>query len=728
MNNTVYPEHHWLFPKTGILFFILLLPLFLPDISGQSFKWENGVPENLGFSSEKLNAMRDTLANHKTSSILVIRNDKIILEWYAPGWDADKKHGTASLAKALVGGMSLVLALDDGRMNVDDPVCKYIPEWKNDQEKSKITIRQLATHSSGIEDSEISEKDIAEAKALGIQMKDKHMDIPGWKGNFWRQDPDPFTMSRDFAPVTFTPGTSYQYSNPGMALLAYAVTSSYRGTEYKDIRSLLRDRIYQPIGLKENEWQVGYGKTFKVNDLELVANWGGAAFTPRAAARIGRLMLNKGNWDGKQLISSSWVEKVVKYAGTPLPSRAGEETYAAACGLAWYTNFDGVWQRAPRDLFFGSGAGNQIMIVIPSLNMIIVRNGEDMHNQAKREAYHHGYIHYLINPLMDAYIEPPYPESELIKEVKFAPVSTIIRKAEGCDNWPITWADDNNLYSAYGDGWGFEPKVEKKLSLGLVKIVGNPDNFQGINIRSESGEQTGQGRFGKKASGMLMVKGVLYMWMRNANKSGEESQLAWSSDHGKTWNFCDWKFTESFGLAAFVNFGKNYKGARDKFVYIHSIDDKDAYVTADRMVMARVPKNKIRDRSAYEFFKSVDNQGNPVWSKNIGDRRAVFTHPAMCYRGGMSYNAGLKRYLWCQIHPDSKHPQGPRFQGGFGIYEAPEPWGPWSTVYYTRDWDVGPGESSSFPTKWMSKDGKICYLVFSGDDYFSVRKVEFVTR
>ena len=63
-----------------------------------------------------------------------------------------------------------------------------------------------------------------------------------------------------------------------------------------------------------------------------------------------------------------------------------------------------------------------------------------------------------------------------------------------------------------------------------------------------------------------------------------------------------------------------------------------------------------------------------------------------------------------------------RFSGGFGIFDAPEPWGPWTTVFYTEAWDVGPGESSSLPTKWMSADGQTVYLVFSGDDNFSVRK------
>ena len=66
--------------------------------------------------------------------------------------------------------------------------------------------------------------------------------------------------------------------------------------------------------------------------------------------------------------------------------------------------------------------------------------------------------------------------------------------------------------------------------------------------------------------------------------------------------------------------------------------------------------------------------------------------------------------------------------GGFGIYDAPEPWGPWTTVYYTEEWDVGPGETSSLPTKWMGADGKTLHLVFSGDDSFSVRKLTLELR
>src|SRR5690606_25871265 len=150
------------------------------------------------------------------------------------------------------------------------------------------------------------------------------------------------------------------------------------------------------IGITEKEWSVGYGKTYTVNGLDLVANWGGAAFTPRAAAKIGRLMMNKGNWEGKQLISSKWAEKVVEYAGTPLPPRNAKDI-AQACGLSWYRNFDAAWERTPRDLFSGAGAGNQTLLVIPSLQLIVVRNGGDMFDPKKGEGFNYGVERYLVN-------------------------------------------------------------------------------------------------------------------------------------------------------------------------------------------------------------------------------------------------------------------------------------------------------------------------------------------
>ena len=125
----------------------------------------------------------------------------------------------------------------------------------------------------------------------------------------------------------------------------------------------------------------------------------------------------------------------------------------------------------------------------------------------------------------------PYPPSQTIQGIEWAPADTILRKAEGGDNWPITWADDGNLYTAYGDGQGFEPKVDKKLSLGFAKIIDGPQDFKGVNIRSRTGELVGEGSAGPKASGMLCVDGILYMLGRNVGNS----QVAWSDDHAVNW-------------------------------------------------------------------------------------------------------------------------------------------------------------------------------------------------
>lgn len=320
-------------------------------------------------------------------------------------------------------------------------------------------------------------------------------------------------------------------------------------------------------------------------------------------------------------------------------------------------------------------------------------------------------------------MKPPYPPSSLIKGIEWAPKETIIRTAKDGDNWPLTWADDDALYTTWGDGTGFIPKVPTKLSMGFARITGSPVDFSGVNIRSPA-EQLGQGRDGKKGWGLLCVDGVLHLWLGHADNRGGMTQLARSSDHARTWTFAEWKFAE-FGMMGFVNFGRNYAGARDDFVYAYSHDDPRADTPADRFVLLRAPKDRVTERDAWEFMVKLDSEGHPIWTRDIQQRGAVFEHRDACLRSAMTYCAPLKRYLWWQHLPQprgvTKDRGDTRFTGGFAIYDAPAPWGPWTTAFFTPQWDVGPGEHGDFPTKWMSADGKSLHLVFSGDDAFSVR-------
>ena len=321
----------------------------------------------------------------------------------------------------------------------------------------------------------------------------------------------------------------------------------------------------------------------------------------------------------------------------------------------------------------------------------------------------------------------PYPPSPVIRTIVWAPVDTITRKAPGGDNWPITWADDDAIYTTWGDGWGFEPKLPNKLSMGFARIVGAPGNFTGMNIRSPA-EQLGGGRSGRKGWGIISVDGVLYLLMGHADRQGGQAQLAWSHDHARTWTFANWKFLQ-FGLMGFVNYGKDYKGARDNYIYSYSHDGPLADTPADHFILMRVPKNRITEQGSWEFFERIDEAGHAVWTSDIKRRGAVFNHTDGCLRSAMTYNAPLRRYLWWQQIPAPKGSTDrgdTRFEGGFAVYDAPEPWGPWSTAFYTERWDVGPGEHGDFPAKWMSEDGRELYFVFSGNDSFSVRKATLV--
>jgi hypothetical protein len=122
------------------------------------------------------------------------------------------------------------------------------------------------------------------------------------------------------------------------------------------------------------------------------------------------------------------------------------------------------------------------------------------------------------------------------------------------------------------------------------------------------------------------------------------------------------------------------------------------------------------------------DSGRPVWTTDVRRPGAVFTNADGWLRSAMTYNAGLGRYRWWQQVPQPKGHKDrgdTRFEGGFGVYDAPEPWGPWTTAHFTPQWDVGPGEHGDFPAKWISPDGKTAHLVFSGDDAFSVRRAMF---
>jgi hypothetical protein len=322
---------------------------------------------------------------------------------------------------------------------------------------------------------------------------------------------------------------------------------------------------------------------------------------------------------------------------------------------------------------------------------------------------------------------PPYARSSVIDRVEFD-FSTHRRLAPGSDNWPTTWADDGHLYSAWGDGGGFGGTNSKgRVLLGVARIEGGPTDYAGKNLWGGF-EPEQPASFGGKSYGILSVAGILYMWVApQPNPHLDHSQIAFSKDHGLTWQLADWKFPFEHGLTVptFLNFGRDYAGARDGYIYSYYIQPawgpgKATKTTAHtfdvhqpgRIHLSRVPKNAILDRSRYEFFGGRDRTGAPTWTADLTRKQAVFEDAnGVGWNLSVSYNPGLKRYLLATEHTETH-------AGKFGLFDAPEPWGPWSTVAYEETWGAGHVEVSTFywnfPTKWLNADGTAFTLVFTG--------------
>jgi CubicO group peptidase (beta-lactamase class C family) len=677
-----------------IMLVVMCSPAAVGAESWPGEAWEEAAPEDVGMNSAPLMEARDYALTGGGSGI-VTRHGKLVLAW----GDQQQKYDLKSSTKS-IGATALGLAIGDGKLKLEDKAVQHhsdfgVPPPENERWRDEITLLHLATQTAG------------------------------------------FAKPGGYEKLLFAPGAQWHYSDGGPNWLAECVTLAYR----RDVQELMFERVFQPLGITRDDlsWRNNSYRPHTIDGIPRREFGSGVHANVNAMARIALLHLRHGRWRDKQIIPADYIaiarQPVKSVIG--LPEWAGDPHGNASdhYGLLWWNNADGSLKDVPRDAFWSWGLYDSLMIVVPSLDLAAARAGKSWERKSEE---HYDVLAPFLGPLCDAIKadqngnaetedapandgnQPPYPPSTVIRKLQWAPVSTIVRQAKGSDNWPTTWGDDDALYTAYGDGNGFEPRTKEKLSLGVARITGTADEFRAENLQSETVDQKGDGAKGKKASGMLMVRGVLYMWVRNAGNA----QLAWSPDYGQSWRWSQCRFTESFGFPTFLNFGKNYEGARDEFVYVYSHDHDSAYEPADGIVLARVPQKRILEQDAYQFFAGLNDREEAQWSSDVERRAAVFKHPGRCYRVSVSYNAGLKRYLLRHTHPEGD----PRFAGGFSVYDAPEPWGPWTTVFYADEWDVGPGETGAFPTKWMSADGREITMVFSGDDCFSVRKAKLEVR
>jgi hypothetical protein len=303
----------------------------------------------------------------------------------------------------------------------------------------------------------------------------------------------------------------------------------------------------------------------------------------------------------------------------------------------------------------------------------------------------------------------------------------------------MTWAEDDHQYGIWGDGGGFKGDNRKyRVNFGVARIEGPHHALKPFDRLGHRESAEHEAKLKGKSWGMVSVGGILHAWIHPDPATGGGGNWSWiirearlhrSADQGATWQPADWAFTLADGLAGgnILQFGRDYAGARDEFVYNYLVEVMQPDVTTTRLqtpgkiILLRAPTTRLMERDAYEVYAGASNAG-PRWSKRLADRQPVFEDATgIGLNAGISYNAGLKRYLLCVEHADVT-------AGNLGIFEAPEPWGPWSTiVYLTKSKETwfgvhndGPHEVPPnaffwhFPTKWMDAGGRDVSLNFTG--------------
>lgn len=302
------------------------------------------------------------------------------------------------------------------------------------------------------------------------------------------------------------------------------------------------------------------------------------------------------------------------------------------------------------------------------------------------------------------------------------------REAQGSDNWPATWSDDDNQYAVWGDGGGAGgDESAGRSSFGIARIEGDRGNYRIVNRFGGKRGECPSTIDGKGHGAPISLHGVLYVWITpKSGVAGYDSFTLYRSlDKGCTWSRLDVTFsrsTENISFGSFVQFGRDDALAADAYAYtlaaaISNADSLGVVQRPGRIMLLRVAVASIEDRGAYEYFAGLDATGQPIWSSESARKASIYEDAdGVGPFPQMSYVPGLDRLVYTNEHGDGATSKNR--QSLLTLAEAPHPWGPWAVIY--RDVFLPDNQQTvfqwNFAPKWFSGDGREFTLIFSGDD------------
>jgi CubicO group peptidase (beta-lactamase class C family) len=259
-------------------------------------------------------------------SLIVLRNGQVISEAYWAPYQRDQLHMLFSLTKSFV-STAVGFAISEGLLTLEDKVISFFAESELPSEISEnlaaMSIHHLLSMNTGHENDQFS-------------------------------DPlNEFNWSRAFlcAPVPYKPGTHFVY-NSGASYMLGVIVQQLTG---QSLHEYLQPRLFGPLGITDFAWD-RCERGFEIGGF-------GLELTTDSIARLGLLYLQRGEWQGQQILPAEWVERASSFQSDNRGPDNNEHDWAQGYGYQF-------WRTRP-NAYRGDGAFGQYCIVLPEHNMVI---------------------------------------------------------------------------------------------------------------------------------------------------------------------------------------------------------------------------------------------------------------------------------------------------------------------------------------------------------------------
>ena len=298
-------------------------------------------PEAEGVSSEAILQFLDAAgrSQHEFHSMMLLRHGKVITEgWWAP-YRPDLKHTMYSCSKSFT-ATGIGLAVSEGKLSVEDKVVSFFPEQLPKEVSANLAalrIRDLLSMSVG-----------QEPDPTGLVRSDSN-----WVKAFLS------------TPILYKPGSRFLYNS----LATYMLSAILQKVTGEKLIDYLTPRLFTPLGISGMDWEVdpsgvntgGWGLRLKTEDM----------------ARFGQMFLQKGKWNGRQVVPAAWVEeassmKIIQHPDMPQSKRDSSDWEQGYCYQMW---------RCRNNAYRGDGAFGQFIIVMPDQDAVMIFTAETSNMQ-----------------------------------------------------------------------------------------------------------------------------------------------------------------------------------------------------------------------------------------------------------------------------------------------------------------------------------------------------------